>query len=629
MVRYEGAGRRPRRCCAGFGRIAALLALCCVGFLCPSRAQWTPRVEVRVVSPGAPLPPGEVLVNGGVVLRLRSDLAGYLPEQRAGVAAERLRALVAAGVKPADVLADVDTDRANPRLKALGQVIAIATADEAKEAGLSPAGLVRSWAQSLRRALALPGLTVSAERVVVPVGETRVLRLGGAARGPVTVATAGAGTKVAAATPDPVTGSVTLRGVDAGKETLTLAREGASVEVTVLVQRYAGRIGKPRPVVMTGASVPADLVARHVLANALAAARLSPGASAQVAAPTVPVLPLAQGQRQTLEVPLELGGPHMIPVRGTVRVPVVSRKLPPAATAALLYSNNPERVREYGTLFVGRLTKDKGAIRLLYHHQSAMDKAAWFTVELINDGSAPATVHVLGGSAGPVLDTVWVGVPPRSFCATLLQDLGAVLEVPAGSRVALTVQRLPPGLTISGLAQLRQLEGDPLLVRVAADVPGDARAASTELVPTPSPWGGEMAGLLSEHVYPDPQKALKAEYRAGERWTFLSVGRSPIKGVDGERRLEGNFGVFYDIELTLENPTDKAAPAQIVFEPSAGLAGGIFLMDGRPVEIPQADLPAEITLARYTLPPGAKQTVHIKTLPLSGSNYPIRLTVRP
>ena len=621
MVRYL--------CGAGLCRSLVLLALCVSAVSFPARAQWTPRIEGRVANPRAALPAGELLVNGVVVLRLRSELGGYLPEQRIEVAAERLRAAVAAGVGPEDILADIESDRAAPRLKAMGQVIAIATADEAKGSGSSPAELVQSWVRALRKALSLPGLTLAANEVMVPLGETRVLRVGGAARGPITVTSLSGTAYVAASPSETGTGEITLRGVSAGRETLAVGREGATVTVMVAVQRYAGSIQRPRPVVVTGATVPADFVARHVLANALSAARLSPGATVRITAPSVPIAPVSGGRTQTITVPLALSGPDMIPVRGVVRVPVINRKLPSVKTATLLYSNNPERVTGFGTLFVGRLAKDNESTRLLYHHQSAMDKAAWFTVELINDGNTPAAVHVVGGSAGPVLDTVWVGYRAASiFLRDYLQDVGALVEVPAKSRVALTAQRLAPTLTISGLSELRQMSGDPLLVRVAADIPGDARAATAELVATPNPWGGEMAAL-SEHVYPEPLKALKAEYRVGDRWTFVSIGRNPIKGAKEGRQLEGNFGVFYDIELTLENPTDKEAAAQIVFEPSAGLAGGIFLLDGRPVEIPQADLPAEITLARYILPPGGKQTVQLKTLPLSGSNYPIRLTVRP
>lgn len=625
-------GIRLRPGWAPVARATVLAALGATTLLSPARAQWTPRVETRVPNPAAALPAGELVVNGVVVLRLRSELGGYLPEQRVEVAGARLRAAIAQGLRPEGVLADVITDKANPRLKAAGQVIATATADDAKGAGLTAGGLAESWAAALRKALAIPGLAVASERVVVPVGETRVLRVSGAARGPVSALTASGDTRTLALQVDPATGDITLRGLAPGKETLTVSREGATVTATVAVQLYAGRIDAPRPVTVTGAEVPTDLVTRHVLASALAAARPTPGATIQAAPPASIAAPAA-GQTRAVGVSLQLSGPDMIPVRGVVRVPVGSRTLPPVATGALFYSNNPERVTRYGTLFVARLPRGVAATRLLYHHQSALDRAATFTVELINDGDTPATVQIVGGAAGPVLDTVWVGYRAASlFVRDFLGDIGAFVDVPARSRVPLTVARLAPGLTISGLTQLRQTTGAPLLVRVAADLPGDERTATTELVPTPNPWaaeGGILPFPLSDHVYPEPRKTLKAEYRVGERWAFVSIGRHPISGTTEARRLEGNFGVFYDIELKLENPTDRPATVQLVFEPSAGLAGGIFLVDGRAVEIPQAKGSAEITLARYPLAPGAKQTVQVKTLPLSGSNYPIRLTVRP
>ena len=616
--------------------VGLMIGLAALAVLDPpaAKAEWRPRVEARVVTGGAGDAPGELLVNGVVVLRLRAGAGGLLPVQRAEVAAERLRTAVGAGLEPSGVLADTDTDRLNPRLKALGQVLATAGKEDAQGSGMSPAALARSWAAALRKALAIPGLSVSTDGLLVPLNETRTLRLSGAARGPVTITSASGGASIVAATEDPATGAITLRGAAPGRETLTLTREEASATVSVAVQPYAGRIEAARPLAVTGTSVPAEMIARHALATALTAARPIPGAAVRVTAPTLKVAPLDPGARQTVEVPLEITGPDMIPVRNVVAVRVEGRTLAPVNTTTLLYSNNPERVTRFGTLFTGRLSAGAGATRLLYHHQSAMDRAAWFTVELINDGSTPATVQVVGGAAGPVLDTVWVGYRAASlFLKSMLGDVGAFVEVPANSRVALTSQRLAPGLTISGLSQLRQVAGSPLLVRVAADIPGDAQTVRAELMPTPllqtTQTAPPPAASLSEHVYPDPQKALKAEYQVGGRWTFLSIGRVPIKTAVTERNLEGNYGVFYNIALTLENPTDRPATAQIVFEPSAGLAGGIFLIDGRSVEIPQTNLPNETILARYDLPPGAKQTVQMRTLPLSGSNYPARLIVRP
>ena len=59
------------------------------------------------------------------------------------------------------------------------------------------------------------------------------------------------------------------------------------------------------------------------------------------------------------------------------------------------------------------------------------------------------------------------------------------------------------------------------------------------------------------------------------------------------------------------------------------MAGGIFLIGNKRVEIPQTDMPKEHTLETYTLEPGESKNVRIRTLPLSGSNYPATIIVRP
>jgi hypothetical protein len=123
---------------------------------------------------------------------------------------------------------------------------------------------------------------------------------------------------------------------------------------------------------------------------------------------------------------------------------------------------------------------------------------------------------------------------------------------------------------------------------------------------------------------------LEAEYTVGGKWTFVPVGRSPLQAVkDPETLLHGNYGVLYDIAVNIENPTTQVSTARVVFEPSAGMAGGVFLIGGKRVEIPRSDMPDETTLTTVTLAPGERKSVHIRTLPLSGSNYPATLIVRP
>ena len=615
-------------------------------------ATFAPWVETRAV--------GEVVVNGEVVIRLRASQGGLSPDQRAEIAADRLRSAIASGLKPSDVVADVKTDKANPRLKALGQVVATASADEVRYGGATPGGLVGSWASSLKRALALPGLTVSNSGVIVPLGETRRVRIGGAARGDIFIGAASGMDVVAESAPPPTppvgpvpaapqpadrrvvaaelggdASELVLRGVNVGRETITLNRGGATVTISIAVQPYAGRFADPSPVTLTGSIASPTLVARLAAASALGAATPLPGANARLGVNSINAPLPPAGESRVLNIPVSITGPEMLTVSRTVPVTVSTRTLRPVETDVLLYSNNPERLTGYGTLFVGRMSQAQGATRVLFHHQSFLPQNILFTVELINDKDAPTEVQVVGGSAGPVRDTVWVGYRATSdFMRDYLADSGAIHTVPPRSRLGLVVTKLAPDLTISGLMQLRVISGDAPLVRVAADVPGGPTSLPTELLPYPMNFGANgvptAAFNLSEHVYPSPTKKSVETFTVGGPWLFLPLGRVPITAAAlPERRLDGNYGVIYDYTVNLENPTEKETKVFVSFEPSAGMAGGVFLIDGKSVEIPQTSPPQEPTLATYILPPGSKRAITIKSLPLSGSNYPARIIVRP
>ena len=169
-------------------------------------------------------------------------------------------------------------------------------------------------------------------------------------------------------------------------------------------------------------------------------------------------------------------------------------------------------------------------------------------------------------------------------------------------------------------------------MRVGADTPGSPTTIPDTL--RAAPLTESMQAQLrdtdrqSPHVYPKPSISLTAKHSVGGRWGFFSVGRSPIAATDPTQALEGNYGVFYDIQLTLENTTNAPADIKLILEPAGGMAGAVFLIDGKRAEIPRTNMPIETTLAVFRLAPGTKKVVPVRTLPLSGSNYPINLIVK-
>jgi hypothetical protein len=642
-----------KRLCLPAFRLALIvtLALSSTASFAASRRQppvsstWRARVEAEARRPAPAL-----VVNDVVVVRFRSWRGGLSPMDRAETAAERLRGAVANGLRAGGVSVDAVSDPDGPRLKAMVETIAVADAAPIPSGGSRRrrARLLRAarseaqsvaegWATNLRRALAIPGIAVVGEPGhVLPLGEAYTVRVRGAAQGPITITSAaGNSPRLVGVQVNETTGTLSLTGLKPGREVLTLEREGAVAPLYVWVKPYAGQFSAPRTVTVTGSEVPFRFIAQQAKAAALATVTLTPGAVVRITGEPPSVPDLTEGKAIFVPVPMRLTGIDMLPVERKVFVPVVNRAITTMRATTLFYSNNPERLERPQTLFVGRMSPGgNGAVRLLYHHQNDSGQPLRFTAELVNDGDAPSRVHVVGGDAGPERDTVWVGFRAASDYVRAEEDgVGTVVEVPPHTHVPLSSLRLPPGLTISGLMQMRVLSGAPPLVRVAAeDMPasGDSGLAFLPLPLDDVRLTAARPDALSGHVYPEPSKRLEAEYTVGGKWTFVPVGRSPLQAAkDPETLLHGNYGVLYDIAVNIQNPTAQVSTARVVFEPSAGMAGGVFLISGKRVEIPRSNMPDETTLTTVTLAPGESKSVHIRTLPLSGSNYPATLIVRP
>jgi hypothetical protein len=155
-------------------------------------------------------------------------------------------------------------------------------------------------------------------------------------------------------------------------------------------------------------------------------------------------------------------------------------------------------------------------------------------------------------------------------------------------------------------------------VRVVAEETAEPEEYAVVSAGAPSP---------SEHVYPQPRKEVRARYRVGDTWAFIPVGKRPIAARDGSRRLDGNYGVVYDIAVRVENPTDRERTIQVAFSADAGPARGVFWIEDRLVEAPELGA-TDVPLASFRLAPGEVRDLPIRTIPVAGSAYPARIVVR-
>jgi hypothetical protein len=92
--------------------------------------------------------------------------------------------------------------------------------------------------------------------------------------------------------------------------------------------------------------------------------------------------------------------------------------------------------------------------------------------------------------------------------------------------------------------------------------------------------------------------------------------------------LSGNYGVIYDIKIRAENPTSAVRTIQLLFEPAAGPASGLFIVDGKLVGVRTVSPPDEVPIFAFRLGPGQVKDISLRTMPLGGSFYPATIIVR-
>ena len=184
------------------------------------------------------------------------------------------------------------------------------------------------------------------------------------------------------------------------------------------------------------------------------------------------------------------------------------------------------------------------------------------------------------------------------------------------------VQTVGKGATVSGVLELRALGAADVSVRVylAPHVLERLPRAITSYAESP---------LLGQWHYPDPQQQVQAQYTVGQQWAFITIGRKAASGLVEGDQLQGSYGVLYDIDLALSNPTGQEARVAIAMEPAGGPARGALVVDGRAVETAMLSRDVEASVSRYMLAPGEVRHVRIQIMPQAGSNYPVRLVARP
>lgn len=611
------------------------IVLLLVGLSAVSGARNRPHVETDGAS---------VRINRQTVLRFQASEGGKSPTERALIVAERLQAQAANTLSAGEVQARGAGKQW--RIVLVGKTVLLSvTRQDARRNSTSPEALAFRWAAQLRHALAMPPVSLSATRLVVPLGESRALTLGGyedaafesRVDGPecVTLESQAAARRLL------------IRGVQTGKTVVRAQVGDEAAACVVVVKRYAGHLPTDLRAEVTGRPVASPELIARAAALALRGTPCEPGASLQILTPVQTRRATHPGESQTLTARVTIRGGDCLPVTGIAQVRVVNRVLPARDATHLLYSNEPEHITRTGTLYATELTGSEPA-RIMFHHDNQLHGAAVLAVTLANPTDHSLRFHLVSGFVAPGVNPAGVGYQAgRVFLRNWLKQRGEICTLPPHATLPLVLQRLSRRQTASGIAQIQFVDTDAsarCLLLVSAFSPGDTgfpRSAQAHLDPwhftLPRPMtDAELAradGRLPLQPNYRASRTLDARYIVGQKWTFVPLGlamESPKNPSLSEenRDVAGDYGVLYNIHITLQNPLSTPQKVEMAFGPGGGPAMAVFTVGGDYCEIHETRPPEQRPIARFTLRPNETRTVTLQTVPLGGSSYPANVIIR-
>lgn len=562
-------------------------------------------VAVRLVDP----PAAELYVRNVLIGRL----VGTAAWGRARTAVRRLDRPFAG-----PVAVRVAVRRNAAHLVVDGVVVLTADRADAEREGTTSAELAARWAEALQGALAIPPIAVTPPRVLLSPGYGARAAISTPTPGRVTLGAFDRSVVHATVT----AGTVRLIGRRLGRTVIPVRLGPYRADVSVAVLKPAGMIPRDASVTVTGTPAPPDVIREAVQRRVQQAVERDRGATVSLGRVELDA-PLPPGVSITVPVAVGIRSPFAGPVGGLVRVAVTNAPLVLGDPETLLISNRPETITGNGLLFQETLPPRRTA-RLLYHHMNGTPQIRILKLTLRNVDAAPVRVHYLSGLAGPAVDPVVVGhVATLRFLEALTGGVGYVVEVPPRSETTFTAYTLAPLALVSGLMQFQVIDGGPVELTVHVRLPWLLdRTVMTDLGPWafPHPRG----------TFPGSVVNVAAEVAVHQAVPLVDLGvASGLRDVNTGEPLVGDYGVLYRIRVRLQNQTAQELTTDLVAFAAGGAARGLFLIDGTLADIGYLRGNEGRVITSFTLAPGSTRDVTIVTMPVAGSFYPVRLTVRP
>ncbi len=556
-----------------------------------------------VVRQGQGMTVGEVMARGKVIVRFRTT-KGAAVGSRAQIVAERLHQQALQGVSADDIrVARVGSP---VQVTAGNNLLVAPDTETARLSGSSVANLAAEWAQRIAAAFTSPYLAVDGDgHLRVPVGESRAIRYGGQFGETITVESEAP--EVAGVSVDEANKTFIVAGKGSGEAPVKVAAGSAGGQFEVICRPWAGQIKAFVQGEITGDNIPVQTKREAAVNAILSGMTVASGATARLAELT--------GSDRLWQGRVVLEGEGYFRKEQEVVVHHKRVAAPDTQPLGVLVSNKPEKVTGPGVLLRQRVPAGHSR-RLLWHHVNLSDSHLTFALRLINNNEMPVRVHVRGDSAGPGRSEMYIGhVAMLRYWQTLQDSVGYVVAIPAGAVWNIYQQTTRPSQLVSGVAQLTNLGTVALLVEVTAeptpaDLPMSRLQASAD---TPLP--------LSDYEY-EAHRQVSIAHSIGGSWDFVHIGKH--READ---QLPGDYGVMYNIDIEVHNPFDAPRRFEIRIIAAGGAVRGLFQIGGQLVDTKVLRPHQEKLLYQGRVPAQGTVKIPIKTIPQSGSNYPVTLVV--
>lgn len=563
---------------------------------------------------------GDLIINGVTSCKFRNPDGNMSPADRARMAQIKLVELSGEYLTPESFSYTKATDNMY-NITCRNVYLFSVYNEDAEILGSTAEGLCKVWIKNIREALVAEPIYMDNSKAIIPLNDSRTKQIKGAFSDVPTISIAN--TNIVSVTYNENTKSINIVGKELGKTNVVLSANGFSFELLVEVKEYAALIPDTVTFYVTGNPISSNLIKNSLKNVAERNTVTKSGASVNIGDISWSEKALYPGQKSNAKVKVSAQGSAYITISKEVIVSIENKNTSMDNPDTLLYSNHPETMEKFQDLFVGHLNI-RESTRLLYHHLNATKQTGKLTIEIINPNSTPVTLRSMKASSKPMVDTIAIGlIATKSFMDIEDKNISTFDTIPPNSRVCYLSDTLKNNDSSSGIMQFTQMDGiERCIVRINLAPISATNIDNGEI----QNYTGTGNFNFSDYIFLNPIKKIEETFTCGKNWVFISMGKQHLETEKGIK-LYGNYGVTYDIDLLIENPLDTPQKVKINFDPTAGSAAAYFTINEKPVTIHHIKPPNEYSLANITLSPNEKRKIHIKSMPVSGSNYPAKIIV--